>query len=48
MQHANNVQKSMMMYGTEATGGLGSSSNLLVSFIKFSLHVCVYHTNDNA
>jgi hypothetical protein len=38
MQHVNNVQKSMMMYGAEATGGLGSSSNLLVSFInKFSL-----------
>lgn len=29
LQHVNNVQKSMMMYGTEATGGLGSSSNLL-------------------
>ncbi|AES79145.1 putative transcription factor WD40-like family [Medicago truncatula] len=29
MEHVNNVQKSMMMYGTEATGGLRSSSNLL-------------------
>ncbi|XP_057437045.1 transcriptional corepressor LEUNIG_HOMOLOG-like isoform X3 [Lotus japonicus] len=29
MQHVNSVQKSMMMYGTEATGGLASSSNLL-------------------
>jgi hypothetical protein len=42
MQNVNSVPKSMMMYGTEATGGLASSSNLLVSFVNnFSLHVCV-------
>lgn len=35
MQHVNNVQKSMMMYGTEATGGLGSSSNLLDDIDRF-------------
>ncbi|KAL1344078.1 hypothetical protein AAHE18_08G022000 [Arachis hypogaea] len=29
MQHVNSMPKSMMMYGTEATGGLASSSNLL-------------------
>ncbi|KRG99806.2 hypothetical protein GLYMA_18G171100v4 [Glycine max] len=32
MQH---VQKSMMMYGTEATGGLASSSNLLDDMDRF-------------
>lgn len=43
LQHVNNVQKSMMMYGTEATGGLASSSNLLVSIVNnFNLHVCVW------
>ncbi|XP_027349196.1 transcriptional corepressor LEUNIG_HOMOLOG-like isoform X2 [Abrus precatorius] len=35
MQHANSVQKSMMMYGTEATGGLASSSNLLEDMERF-------------
>ncbi|XP_047167896.1 transcriptional corepressor LEUNIG_HOMOLOG-like isoform X1 [Vigna umbellata] len=35
MQHVNNVQKSMMMYGTEATGGLASSSNLLEDMERF-------------
>ncbi|KAJ7950418.1 Transcriptional corepressor LEUNIG [Quillaja saponaria] len=29
MQHANSVPKSLMMYSTEGTGGLASSSNLL-------------------
>ncbi|XP_061366985.1 transcriptional corepressor LEUNIG_HOMOLOG-like isoform X3 [Gastrolobium bilobum] len=29
MQHVNSVQKNIMMYGTEATGGLASSANLL-------------------
>lgn len=31
MQHVNNVQKSMMMYGADGTGGLASSTNQLVS-----------------
>ncbi|RDX74291.1 Transcriptional corepressor LEUNIG-HOMOLOG, partial [Mucuna pruriens] len=35
MQHVNSVQKSMMMYGTEATGGLASSSNLLEDMERF-------------
>lgn len=35
MQHVNSVQKSMMMYGTEATGGLPSSSNLLDDIDRF-------------
>ncbi|KAI5430030.1 hypothetical protein KIW84_034562 [Lathyrus oleraceus] len=35
LQHVNNVQKSMMMYGTEATGGLASSSNLLDDIERF-------------
>ncbi|KAJ1429356.1 WD40/YVTN repeat-like-containing domain superfamily [Sesbania bispinosa] len=35
MQHVNSVQKSMMMYGTEATGGLASSSNLLDDMERF-------------
>ncbi|KAK8466575.1 hypothetical protein PHAVU_008G125400 [Phaseolus vulgaris] len=35
MQHVNNVQKSMLMYGTEATGGLASSSNLLEDMERF-------------
>jgi hypothetical protein len=30
MQHVNSVPKSLMMYGPEGTGGLASSSNLLV------------------
>ncbi|XP_076926700.1 transcriptional corepressor LEUNIG_HOMOLOG-like isoform X3 [Bidens hawaiensis] len=29
MQHVNNVQKSMMMYGADGTGGLASSTNQL-------------------
>ncbi|TKY66106.1 Transcriptional corepressor LEUNIG-like [Spatholobus suberectus] len=35
MQHVNSVQKSMMMYGTEATGGLASSSNMLEDMERF-------------
>ncbi|KAK7395372.1 hypothetical protein VNO78_15924 [Psophocarpus tetragonolobus] len=35
MQHVNTVQKSMMMYGTEATGGLVPSSNLLEDMERF-------------
>ncbi|GAU21803.1 hypothetical protein TSUD_176480 [Trifolium subterraneum] len=35
MQNVNSVPKSMMMYGTEATGGLGSSSNLLDDMEQF-------------
>ncbi|XP_052109167.1 transcriptional corepressor LEUNIG_HOMOLOG [Arachis duranensis] len=35
MQHVNSMPKSMMMYGTEATGGLASSSNLLEDMDRF-------------
>ncbi|MCI02338.1 transcriptional corepressor LEUNIG-like, partial [Trifolium medium] len=35
MQNVNSVPKSMMMYGTEATGGLASSSNLLDDMERF-------------
>uniref|UniRef100_A0A0R0JRR1 Uncharacterized protein n=2 Tax=Glycine subgen. Soja TaxID=1462606 RepID=A0A0R0JRR1_SOYBN len=35
LQHVNSVQKSMMMYGTETTGGLASSSNLLDDMDRF-------------
>lgn len=31
LQHVNNVQKSMMMYGADGTGGIASSTNQLVS-----------------
>lgn len=31
LQHVNNVQKSMMMYGGDGTGGLASSTTQLVS-----------------
>lgn len=30
LQHVNSIPKSLMMYGPEGTGGLPSSSNLLV------------------
>ncbi|CAI8612364.1 unnamed protein product [Vicia faba] len=35
LQNVNGVQKSMMMYGTDATGGLASSSNLLDDIERF-------------
>ncbi|XP_062148290.1 transcriptional corepressor LEUNIG_HOMOLOG-like [Alnus glutinosa] len=35
MQHLSSVPKSLMMYGTEGTGGLASSSNLLEDMERF-------------
>ncbi|XP_020232514.1 transcriptional corepressor LEUNIG_HOMOLOG [Cajanus cajan] len=35
MQHVSSVQKSMMMYGTEAAGGVASSSNLLEDMERY-------------
>ncbi|KAF3435994.1 hypothetical protein FNV43_RR23086 [Rhamnella rubrinervis] len=35
LQHGNSVPKSLMMYGTEKTGGLASSSNLLEDMDRF-------------
>ena len=35
LQHVNSVPKSLMMYGPDGTGGLASSSNLLVHLLKF-------------
>ncbi|KAI4356423.1 hypothetical protein L6164_000447 [Bauhinia variegata] len=35
MQHVNSVSKSLMMYGTEGTGGLASCSNLLEDMERF-------------
>lgn len=35
MQHVNSVSKSLIMYGTEGTGGIASSTNQLVYFFAF-------------
>ena len=41
MQHVNNMPKGPMMYGSDAIGGLASSANQLVCFLRQSSLVLV-------
>lgn len=46
LQHVNNMSKSLMMYGTDGTGGLASSSNQMVS--PGTVFHCHLHANQES